>query len=54
MAEQLMFNNEITCRQCSYGRNLGADDYGCRNEEVYSNLERKVHKGEYSCGHGQI
>lgn len=54
MPEQLMFNNEITCSECSYGRDLGANDYGCRNEEIYKILERKVHKGEYSCGHGQI
>lgn len=53
MPEQLMFNNDVTCRECEYGRDLGANDYGCRNKEIYSILERKVHKGEYTCGHGQ-
>lgn len=43
----------VTCAECRYGRDLGANDFGCRNKEIYSILERKVHKGEYVCGHGQ-
>lgn len=43
----------VTCAECKYGRDLGGKDYGCRNKEIYSIFERKVHKGEYTCGHGQ-
>lgn len=46
-------DKHVTCAECKYGRDLGGNDYGCRNKEIYSILERKVHKGEYTCGHGQ-
>lgn len=54
MPEQLMFSNDVTCRECEYGRDLGANDFGCRNAKAYPALNKKVHKADYACKYGVI
>ena len=45
-------DKHVTCVECKYGRDLGGKDYGCRNEKVYPDLDRKVHKADYVCKYG--
>lgn len=42
----------VTCAECKHGRDLGCNDYGCRNEKAYPNLDKKVHKADYACKYG--
>lgn len=47
--EQMMFSACVTCGICKYGRDLGANDWGCRNKERANAGEKLVHKSDYSC-----
>lgn len=42
----------VTCSECKYGRDLGGNDYGRRNEKAYPDLDKKVHKGDYNYKYG--
>lgn len=48
---QLRF--EVDCQNCKHGRNLGANDYGCRNKDHYNDIEKRVNKGDFVCGYGE-
>ena len=42
-----------TCESCVYGRDLGANDYGCRSEKRRASGEKMVNKGDYSCDYAE-
>ncbi len=44
--EQIAFDGFVTCDRCEYGRELGANDYGCRCPVA---MDKRVHKGDYTC-----
>lgn len=46
---QLTLNGFITCDKCRYGRNLGANDWGCRSEKRRAERLKMVNKGDYTC-----
>lgn len=52
--EQMMFKSCITCEMCKYGRDLGANDWGCRNKERAKAKEKLVHKNDFSCVYAEI
>lgn len=54
MNTQLMFSACITCETCKYGRNLGANDYGCRNIKRKANGEPLVNKGDDRCAYAEV
>lgn len=54
MPKQMMFNSCITCDRCKYGRDLGANDYGCRNAERKEQRLKLVNKGDYNCEFAEV
>lgn len=54
MSSQMMFGECITCDKCKYGRDLGANDYGCRHAERKANGEPLVNKGSNQCKFAEV
>lgn len=55
MSDQLKLSECVTCENCEFGRNLGANDYGCRNNILYETgvIDKRVHKSTFSCNNGK-
>ncbi len=52
---QLKLSQCVICKDCEFGRSLGADEYFCRNECLYQAgvIDERIHKSEFSCQHGR-
>jgi hypothetical protein len=50
---QMALDGFVTCERCLYGRDLGANDYGCRNERRRASGEKMVNKKDYSCEYAE-
>lgn len=49
-----MFQDMITCKRCEYGRSLGANDYGCRNDTRKKEKQKLVNKADYNCEYAKV
>lgn len=52
--EQIAFDGFVTCDRCEYGRSLGANDYGCRNEIRRNEKQKLVNKADYNCEYAKV
>ena len=50
---QTALDGFITCKDCLYGRDVGAGDYGCISQKRRDSGHKLVNKADFSCDYAE-